>query len=134
MSAGKFVGEGITAAVLKLNPFGPEGYARRDRNKAYRKARRKVRRGETLTELEYEILQSHKETTMAIDLGTRTSTNALVGGGFLSQLYVQAVSFIPGEGALEAFLLQPEAIAFAAVAFATLIARFSRTPAAPGAI
>ena len=69
---------------------------------------------------------------MAIDLGTRTSTNALVGGSLLSQLYVQAVTLIPGEGAIEAILVQPEAIAFAAVVFATLIARISKTPAVPG--
>ena len=65
MSAGKFVGEGITAAVLRLNPFGPEGYARRDRNKAYRKARKKARRGETLTEQELQILNQPQEGSMA---------------------------------------------------------------------
>ena len=40
MSAGKFVGGAITEAVLRLNPFGKEGYERRAKNKAYRKARR----------------------------------------------------------------------------------------------
>jgi hypothetical protein len=71
---------------------------------------------------------------MAIDLGTRTSTNALVGGGFISQVYVQLVQLIPGNGALEAFLLQPETVAFAAVLAATIIARFSKTPAQPKAL
>lgn len=68
---------------------------------------------------------------MAIDLGTRTSTNAMVGGGILAQVYVQVVSMIPGEGALEALLLKPESIAFFAVLLAAVIARFSRTPAQP---
>lgn len=69
---------------------------------------------------------------MAIDLGTRTSTNAMVGGGILAQVYVQAVSLIPGEGALETLLLQPESIAFFAVVLAAVIARVSKTPATPG--
>lgn len=71
---------------------------------------------------------------MAIDLGTRTSTNAMVGGGILAQVYVQVVSMIPGEGALETLLLQPESIAFFAVLLAAVIARFSTTPATPGKI
>lgn len=69
-----------------------------------------------------------------LDNGYRTSTNALVGGGIFAQLYVQLVSFIPGEGAIEALLLQPESVAFAAVLFATIVARFSKTPAVPGKI
>ena len=69
---------------------------------------------------------------MAIDLGTRTSTNAMVGGGILAQVYVQVVSMLPGEGALEALLLQPESIAFFAVLLAAVIARFSKTPESPG--
>lgn len=71
---------------------------------------------------------------MQIDIGTRTSTNAMVGGGILAQIYVQAVTLIPGEGALEALLLKPESIAFFSVLLAAVIARFSRTPATPGAI
>ena len=58
MSAGKFVGEAAVAAIRKWAPFSPESYAIRDRNKAYRKARRKAKRGETLTEQEDELLQS----------------------------------------------------------------------------
>ena len=134
MSAGKFVGGAITEAVLRLNPFGKEGYERRAKNKAYRKARRKFRRGETLTPEEFQILNETQEVVMALDLGTRTSTNALVGGTILSQVYVQVVSMIPGEGALEALLLQPESIAFFAVLLAAVVARFSKTPAEPKAL
>lgn len=69
---------------------------------------------------------------MALDTGYRTSTNALVGGGLFSQVYVFAVQLLPGEGAAESLLLQPETVAFAAVLFATVVARFSKTPANPG--
>lgn len=44
-------------AIKEWNPLGPEAYERRDRNKAYRQARRKAKRGETLTTDEYELLQ-----------------------------------------------------------------------------
>lgn len=66
MSGGKFVGEAVVAAVLKLNPFGPEGYARRDRNKAYRKARRKQKRGEPLTADELKTLDTTQEVDMNV--------------------------------------------------------------------
>jgi hypothetical protein len=66
VSAGKFVGEGITAAVLKLNPFGQPGYERRARNKAYRKARRKHKRGKELTADEIEILKQTEEVDMDV--------------------------------------------------------------------
>lgn len=66
-----------------------------------------------------------------INLGTRTSTNALVGGGILSTIYVQAVGLLPWPE-LVAALTTPEAIALAATAFAWLVARFSKTPAQPG--
>lgn len=73
-----------------------------------------------------------EETTMQLDTGKRTSTNALVGGTIFSQLYVQLVALLPGENAIEQLLVTPEAVAFAAVLFATLVARISKTPAAPG--
>lgn len=62
----------------------------------------------------------------------RTSTKAFVGGGLGAQLYVQAVTLIPGESAIEQILLTPEAIAFAGVLFAAIVARFSRTASNPG--
>jgi hypothetical protein len=72
-----------------------------------------------------------EEDSMAIDLGTRTSTNALVGGGLFSQGYLLLVQMLPGQGEFEQLLLQPEAVAFAAVLFATVVARFSKTPEQP---
>ncbi|HEY5566553.1 MAG TPA: hypothetical protein VIM81_04830, partial [Gammaproteobacteria bacterium] len=53
MNLGKFA----VQAIKEWNPLSQEGYARRDRNKAFRKARKKAKRGETLTEDEYEIFQ-----------------------------------------------------------------------------
>jgi hypothetical protein len=76
--------------------------------------------------------RARKERKLAIDLGTRTSTNALVGGGLFAQIYVQLVQLIPGESAAEVLLLQPESIAFAAVLFAAAVARVSKTPEQPG--
>lgn len=64
----------------------------------------------------------------------RTSTKAFAGGTLASQIYVQLVTLIPGEGALEQFLLQPEAIAFFGVLAATAFARWSRTATNPGLI
>lgn len=69
-----------------------------------------------------------------LDLGTRTSTNAFVGGGLFSQIYIQLVALLPGQGALESLLLTPEAVAFAAVLCAALVARISKTPVQPGAL
>lgn len=60
MSLGKFAVDAIKA----WDPLSPEAYARRDRNKAYRKARRKAKRGDTLSEDEYEILNTTKEVAM----------------------------------------------------------------------
>jgi hypothetical protein len=70
---------------------------------------------------------------MQINLGTRTSTNALVGGGVLSTVYVNLIGLLPWDG-LVAALTTPEAIAIAATGFAWLVARFSRTPKDPGVI
>lgn len=65
---------------------------------------------------------------------TRTSSKAFIGGGLFSQIFVQLVALLPGEGAIELFLLKPETVAFAAVVFATIVARFSRTEPNPGAL
>ena len=54
MSLGKFAVDAIKA----WNPLSPEAHARRDRNKAFRKARRKAKRGEPLTEQESQLAQS----------------------------------------------------------------------------
>lgn len=74
-----------------------------------------------------------KGSKMAINLGTRTSTNALVGGGVLSTIYVQVVGMLPWEGLVGA-LTTPEAIALVATGFAWLVARLSKTPEKPGVV
>lgn len=91
-----------------------------------KRLRQRRRRKRRLRELGIE------EGGMALDLGTRTSTNAFVGGGLFSQIYIQLVALLPGQGALESLLLTPEAVAFAAVLCAALVARISKTPAEPG--
>jgi uncharacterized protein YjeT (DUF2065 family) len=58
------VGKIAVSAIKEWNPFSPEAYERRDKNKAYRKARRKAKKGEVLTEDEYEILSTNQETEM----------------------------------------------------------------------
>src|SRR5690606_20845998 len=80
--------------------------------------------------IEYEVTEDRG---MKIDIGTRTSTNALVGGGIMSTIYVQLIGLLPFPG-LVAALTTPEAIALAATAFAWIVARFSKTPPNPGAI
>lgn len=63
----------------------------------------------------------------------RTSTKALVGGTFLAQVYVQLVGLIPHEGVVMA-LTTPEMTALVAVGLAALVARFTKSPAAPSAL
>lgn len=130
MTAGKFVGEAITTAVLRLNPFGREGYERRAANKAYRKARRKARRGEALTEDEFEIFTTHKETSMAMNTGLRSSSNAGIMG-VVSVIVLQLLPLIPG---LQDLAQTPE---FASAVTGLLMwvgGRFTRTPEAPKVI
>lgn len=64
MNLGRFAGSAAVAAIKEWNPLGPEAYARRDRNKAYRKARRKQKRGEALTEDESRVLSQTQEVSM----------------------------------------------------------------------
>lgn len=61
----------------------------------------------------------------------RTSTKSLVGGTFLAQIYVQIVGLIPHDGVVAA-LTTPEMVALVAVGLAALVARFTKSPAAPG--
>lgn len=95
------------------------------------RARRQAKRLEQTSELlEYEVREG---IGMKIDIGTRTSTNALVGGGLGAQIYVQLVGLLPWPEVAE-LLTTPEAIAFAATLFAWAVARVSRTPTEPKAI
>lgn len=82
MNAGKFVGSAAVAAIKEWNPFGPEAYERRDRNKAYRKARRKFKRGETLTAEEIATLKQTVEVTTMNGFKTYTGI-AVAALGFV---------------------------------------------------
>jgi hypothetical protein len=68
---------------------------------------------------------------MAIDIGTRTSTNAAVGGGTLGLVYVNLVEMLPYPH-LVAALTTPEMVVLASVLLAGVVARFSKTKAEPG--
>ncbi len=70
---------------------------------------------------------------MALDLGTRTSTNTVVGAPILGTVYVNLVQMLPYEQ-LVAALTTPEAVVLATAAFAWLVARFTRTPKDPGVL
>jgi hypothetical protein len=72
-----------------------------------------------------------EEGEMALDLGTRTSTNTAVGSPILGVVYVNLVQMLPYPE-LVAALTTPEAVVLAAAFFAWLVARFSKTPANPG--
>jgi len=65
-------------AIKAWDPLSPEGYARRDRNKAYRKARRKEKRGEPLDEKESQILNQTVEVHML--QGKKTYLGILAAG------------------------------------------------------
>jgi uncharacterized protein involved in cysteine biosynthesis len=75
--------------------------------------------------------QRRKGKRMAIDLGTRTSTNAVVGGGFLGVVYVNLVEILPWPQVVTA-LTTPEMVSLVSVLLAGVVARFSKTPAEPG--
>ena len=95
-----------------------------------RRAAKRAAKEWTSEGMEYEVTEDRG---MKIDIGTRTSTNALVGGGIMSTIYVQLIGLLPFPG-LVAALTTPEAIALAATAFAWIVARFSKTPPNPGVI
>lgn len=84
----------------------------------------------TSERIEYHVPEGRR---MQLNIGTRTSTNALIGGGLGAQIYVQLIDMLPWP-ALAAALTTPEAIALAATAFAWAVARVSRTPQKPGAL
>ena len=102
---------------------------KREMRKAKRAIRKKVRRGEPVT-IEEMYLVSEKEAEPKL----RTSTKAVVGGTFLAQVYVQLVHLIPGDGTVEQLLTTPEAVAFAGVLLAGIVARMSWTATNPGVL
>ena len=75
--------------------------------------------------------QRRKGQRIAIDLGTRTSTNAVVGGGVLGVVYVNLVEILPWPHVVAA-LTTPEMVSLVSVLLAGIVARFSKTPDAPG--
>lgn len=70
---------------------------------------------------------------MALDLGTRTSTNTVVGSPILGVVYVNLVQMLPYPE-LVAALTTPEAVVLATAFFAWAVARVSKTPDAPKAL
>jgi hypothetical protein len=76
-------------------------------------------------------IKARKERKLAINIGTRTSTNAVVGGGILGVVYVNLVEILPWPG-LVAALTTPEMVSLVSVLLAGLVARFSKTPRNPG--
>lgn len=146
-------------AIKEWNPFGPEAYARRDRNKAFRKVRRKARRGETLTEDEYELLQTEEVRSMTDQvvmqlpdgskvvrsepmIKARTSTKLLgVGSAVLA---TTAAAVIPNWDVINAGLMaacQSEygpAVGLGGMAAMLAVnyftARIVKSPAVPGAL
>lgn len=144
---------GIAVDAIKAwNPLSPEAYARRDRNKAYRKARRKKRRGETLT-TEEQALMAQETVTITLPDGSthqraeplikaRTSTKMLgVGGGVFA---LTAAAVIPNWDAVNAGLMaacQSEhgpAIGLGGMAAMLVVnyltARMAKSPAKPGVL
>lgn len=71
--------------------------------------------------------------TMGLDLGTRTSTNTVVGTGFLGTAYVQLVGLLPYPD-LVAALTTPQMVVVVTAVIAWVVARISKTPANPGAL
>lgn len=70
---------------------------------------------------------------MALDLGTRTSTNTVVGSGILGTVYVQLVGLLPYPEVVAA-LTTPQMVVVITAVLAWAVARFSKTPANPGAL
>lgn len=124
MNVGKFA----VQAIREWNPFGPEAITRRAGNKAFRKVRRKAKRGETLTEQEYEILQQTPEVNMAVNTGLRSSSNMVIAGG-ATNIIVEVIQMIWPE-----FQLSPEMRTYLTLAIAWVASRFTKTPQGAGVV
>lgn len=70
---------------------------------------------------------------MALDLGTRTSTNTVVGTSLFGSIAVQLIQLLPYPN-LVAALTTPEAVILWGSAIAWIVARFSKTPDQPRAL
>jgi hypothetical protein len=71
------------------------------------------------------------EDGMALDLGTRTSTNTAAGAGFLGTAYVQLIGLLPWPEVVAA-LTTPQMVVVVTTLIAWGVARISRTPVDPG--
>lgn len=120
MSAGAFAAQFLSEIWREWRPFSEE-------KRTKRRIRKKVRRGEPVTIEEMYLVTTETEPKY------RTSTKALVGGTIISQIYVQLVQLLPWDG-MVAVLTTDEAIAFAAVLAAGIVARFTKTAKNPGVV
>ena len=68
---------------------------------------------------------------MALDFGTRTSTNAAAGAGFLGTAYVQLAGLLPYPE-LVAALTTPQMVVVVTTIIAWAVARITKTPDVPG--
>lgn len=137
-------------AIREWNPLGPAAYERRDRNKAYRKARRKKRRGEILT-LEEETIMAEQTVKVILPDGTETTrmeptikarTSTKVAGVNVAALLGAAGLMIPYYDELNALITSacqsdhgPLAVlAGMALAggYSFLTARLTKSPIVPG--
>lgn len=81
----------------------------------------------------FKRFKAWRQKRMALDLGTRTSTNTVVASPILGTIYVNLVQMLPYPE-LVAALTTPEAVVLATAFFAWAVARVSKTPDAPKAL
>lgn len=138
MNLGKFA----VQAIKKWNPFGPEAITRRDQNKAFRKARRKARKGEALTHEEEQLVAQETVKVILPDGSTverteptikaRTSTKATVGAALAAYPGYQVVEMIQSIDFpwpwLENFTNGPGFVWLCATIIPLVIARFTKSP------
>ena len=68
---------------------------------------------------------------MALDLGTRTSTNTVVGTPIVASIILKLCELLPWPSVV-ALMHTPEAAIIVSSVVAWVVARFSKTPAVPG--
>lgn len=113
---------------------------KRPLSKDSRRARR-IRKGKCVCEAELaddycpihgtKQLPPDEDRPMTIDLGTRTSTNTVVGTGIVGSIAVQLIQLLPYPE-LVAALTTPEAVILWGSVIAWVVARVSKTPDNPG--
>lgn len=143
---GKLVGSAAVAAIKEWNPLGPEALVRRDKNKRFRKAFRKARKGKELTPEEQQIMAEQRLTLPSGETITRTepliqartSTKALVGSSVLAFPGYQIVQVIQDAmlpwAWLEEFTNSAAFVWLCATIIPIVIARFTKSPLAKQAL